>query len=486
MSREVLRDAVTYLPAKVVPALVGLLAIPILTHMLSADQYGQFVLAMTSLMLIASFCISWLVSVTIRFYIVYGVEVLFRTCRPFLVGALAVGCGLWGAAVLLLRERLDTEMLAWVGIVWIIAQGVFEYFAGWLRARNRAKAYSIALSWRSVAGLMIAVSLLAAGFQGAKVVLLGAAVAMVAALVFMPRVALSADSESAYPVNTSKVVGDILRYGIPAAFVNLVTVGLSLADRYVIGAYMGTESVAIYGASYDLAEKTIFFANSMLLLSSSVIGFRIFEREGGMAAANFLSRLMRIYLLGALPLVGALAIFAPNIVTVLLPTPYAGGTVVLPIVAVGGLLVGMMHRYSLLLSFHKRTDLIMWCGVAALFVNILSCLVLIPSHGLFGAATGTLLSYGSWFMLVRLAARKYQPPDFPWKTFARASIALLIAGGAVYLGTNGASGSDLYTLSFGPVCGLIAYALALYFMGEVTNRDVREVVQAVNRRLKRT
>lgn len=486
MSREVLRDAVTYLPAKVVPALVGLLAIPVLTRMLSADQYGQFVLAMTSLMLIASFCISWLVSVTIRFHIIYGVGVLFRTCRPLLLVALATGCGFWILAVFILRGRLETETLLWVGIVWLIAQGTFEYFAGWLRARNRATAYSIALSWRSLAGLIIAVGLLAAGFQGAKVVIIGAAIAMTAALLFMPRAALSVDRESTYPESASNVVGDILRYGIPAAFVNLVTVGLSLADRYVIGAYMGTEAVAIYGASYDLAEKTIFFANSMLVLSSSVIGFRVFEREGELAAANFLSRLMRIYLLGALPLVGALAIFAPNIVAVLLPERYADGTVVVPIVAIGGLLVGMMHRYSLLLSFHKRTDIIMWCGLAALILNLFLCWVLIPSHGLFGAAISTLVSYGSWFLLVRFSAGRYQLPVFPWKTLARASVALSIAGGTIFLGTDGGSSSNLYTLCLGPVYGLIAYALALYVMGEVTKRDVRELVRTVSRRSERT
>ena len=55
MSREVLRDAVIYLPAKVIPATIGVAAIPILTRMLSPEYYGQYVLAMTGLNLILSF-----------------------------------------------------------------------------------------------------------------------------------------------------------------------------------------------------------------------------------------------------------------------------------------------------------------------------------------------------------------------------------------------------------------------------------------------
>ena len=95
MSKEVLSDFVKYLPAKVVPALVGILAIPVLTRLLPPEQYGQYLLVMTSLILISSFCISWLVSVTIRFYVVYGVNSLYRVCRPLLIAGIIGGCFLW-------------------------------------------------------------------------------------------------------------------------------------------------------------------------------------------------------------------------------------------------------------------------------------------------------------------------------------------------------------------------------------------------------
>ena len=175
MSREVLRDAVIYLPARVIPALVWVVAITVLTRLLSPEQYGQYLLAMTTLMLIASFSFSWLVSVTIRFYIVYGVEPLFRICRPLLIVALFLSLVLWAVGVKLLGGVYSGTFFLSIGIFWLVVYGNFEYFAGWLRARNLAKAYSLALSWRSVAGLFISVALLLFGLQGGEIVILGAA-----------------------------------------------------------------------------------------------------------------------------------------------------------------------------------------------------------------------------------------------------------------------------------------------------------------------
>ncbi|MDO8989268.1 MAG: polysaccharide biosynthesis C-terminal domain-containing protein [Sideroxyarcus sp.] len=485
MSREVLRDAIIYLPAKVVPALVGVLAIPILTRLLTPEQYGQYLLAMTSLTLIAAFCISWLVSITIRFYVVYGVEALYRYSRRFLILSILLACLLWLAASQLLGNAFSNRFFILAGVLWLVAHGFFEYYSGWLRARNFAKAYSIALSWRSATGLSIAVVLLALGFRDGAIIVLGFAVAMLVGLAFLPKYALQAEIRQRQVNESKSDLKVILHYGIPAAISNLVITGLSLADRYIIGAQMGAESVAIYGASYDLAEKTVFFANSMLLLSSSVIGFRIFEQEGEVKAADFLSRLMRIYLLAAPPLVVALAILSPHIVGLLLPAQYQAGALVLPIVAAGGLFVGVMHRYSLLLSFHKRTDTIMWCSAGALLVNLLSCVLLIPKFGIIGAAISTVVAYASWLFFVRLAATKYHGPSFPWLTFFRASGALLVAAAAMVsiLQLELTYKPLMLVLSF--VFGMFAYSFALYLFREITQKDVQAVVSIISSRLRK-
>lgn len=259
----------------------------------------------------------------------------------------------------------------------------------------------------------------------------------------------------------------MLRYGLPAAVSNLVIAGLSFADRYVIEGYLGTKAVAIYGANYDLAEKTIFFVNTTLLLSSSVMGFRIFEREGEAKAAEFIGDLMRFYLRVAPLIVVALMVLSPQIISVLLPAEYQQGAGVLGVVAVGGLCVGIMHRYSLILSFHKRTDSIMWCSGAALAINLLCCVLLIPVVGLMGAAVSTLLAYASWLFLIRLSARKHVVPSFPWTTLVRVVCAAAVAGAAMYWIVAAANAAAFIELTVSIAAGMAVYLLALLCFREI-------------------
>ena len=369
--------------------------------------------------------------------------------------------------------------------MWLIIQGGFEYFAGWLRARSQAKAYSFALSWRSIFGLITAIALLKLGYQGGEFVILGAVGATFVAMLILPRIALLSDHNQPVSMGGDTPFKTVLQYGIPVAFSNLIITGLSLLDRFFISAQMGTESVAIYSANYDLAEKTIFFANSMLLLSSSVIGFRIFEQEGESKAADFLSRLMRLYLLAALPLIVGLVILSPYIIAILLPAKYAEGALVLPVVAVGGLFVGIMHRYSLLLSFHKRTDIIMWCSAGALLVNLLSCYLLIPQFGLVGAASSTLLAYAIWFLLIRAAAMQYRGPIFPWITLIRVCVALVGGAGGMYAIIFAKFSIGLFMLLASFVAGLIAYVILLFLLGEVSRKEVIAIIDVFSNRFRK-
>jgi hypothetical protein len=80
-------------------------------------------------------------------------------------------------------------------------------------------------------------------------------------------------------------------FGFYAAFINIFTILLSGADRFIIKYFLGDEMVAIYSANYDLAEKSIFFINSLLILSSSSTVIKLFDISGEKIAVEYLSKL---------------------------------------------------------------------------------------------------------------------------------------------------------------------------------------------------
>lgn len=483
MNRLILRELIIYLPARVGPALIALISVPVLTRLLPQRDYGDYLLALSSLTLIGALCVSWLVSVIVRFQAVHTVSSLARACRSMLLAALFSAILVWLLAAHLQGEPWSRGPYLWAGAAWVACYALFEYYVAWLRARNLPLAYSVALCWRSAGGLLLALPFLFAGIRNGATLLFAAAGAMALSLLVLPRIAMRPADNALDRMNLSDDAhwAPLLRYGLPAALSNLWITGLSVADRFVIKAYMGPEALAAYGASYDIAERTIFFVNTMLLLSSSVVSVQIFERDGQERAAEYLSHLLRIYLLGAAIVVTVMAVLAPQIVAVLLPSSYAIGATILPLVATAGLLVGIMHRYSIVLSFHRRTDVVMWCSALALLANLVGCLLLVPHIGLVGAALSTAIGYGAWLLFIRVAARPYLVPRFPWRTLMRVVFAAALAAIAM----KAVALPTLPSLLMSAVLGATIYLVALVVSREIPSRDIRIAYDLVCRRLAR-
>jgi O-antigen/teichoic acid export membrane protein len=476
MSRAILGDTIKYLPAKIIPGVVGLLSVPIYTHFLSPNQYGQYALTMSAVSMIAALCFSGINSSVVRFNIIHGVNALHAYLQPRLILAITIAGVLWTVVAAVLRFPLQQTTFLVAGYLWIAVQGHYEYLLSWLRSRGFAAMFSVAISWRSVAALMFGVVLARIdNLTGANLIIVPA-VAMAVGVPVFRRKALAISEHTGIatrPLNSR----EITRYGLPAAFISLITICLSNADRFLINRMIGVEAVAIYSASYDISEKTVFFANSMFLLSSSVLGFKEFERHGELAAVNFLESLMRFYLLVAPPFVLYLTTCAGRIIAFFLPEGYATGTTIIGIIATSGLLVGIMHRYSILLSFHKRTDLIFRGSAVALLVNLIACVFLIPSFGITGAAVGTTFAYASWLLSIRLAAAAYRTPRFPWRTSVRVTIALAVQWTVLRYVSTYISDVGMVGLALLLVLGLVAYGLSLILVREISLSEVKEIWQ---------
>ena len=70
MIKNLVKDAGKYLPGQIVPAIVGILSIPVITRLFSSGEYGKYVLVMAAVGVLSAI-IGWLPMSIIRFYPVY-------------------------------------------------------------------------------------------------------------------------------------------------------------------------------------------------------------------------------------------------------------------------------------------------------------------------------------------------------------------------------------------------------------------------------
>lgn len=470
MSRELVRDSFLYLPARVVPALVAVIAIPVVTRLIPPGQYGQYTLVLNSFQMLATLSVTWVVSSSLRFHASYADGGLLRMQSVLLMLSLLLGLAAYAAFYSAYWRGKHLEWLLLAGAAWYVTNGLFEFFAVALRVRSRAGWFSFFSVWRSAVGFAAGIALIVAISAGPAGILAGVAIATAAVLPFMGGLSVSRaewDSRAAEP----GLLAALLKYGGPAIVLNGALLGMSIADRYIIELFFDTSMVGLYAANYDIAEKTIFFINSTFLLASSAIGFRIWDKEGEAPALAFLGAVLRYYLVVAGFVVVLLGSLSSEVSSTLLPASYHPAHVVLPPVVLGALMVGIMHRYSLLLSFHKRTDKIMACCLLGLAANLALNVSLIPRWAYVGAAWATLATYLLLWGMVYLAARRYSLPRFPRGTACRVLIAAAVAGICMRSVSSVLDASGGARLLGAGAAGLLVYCASIVLSGELSRHE---------------
>lgn len=475
MNRAILRDFIAYLPARVVPALVALAGVPIVTRLLSTADYGEYLLALTILTLIGAFSTSWIVSIVTRFRPIDFDATLASHLRPFVFFSLAGGIAVWLVIGTLYQGHAGDTWLLLAGCAWIATYTITEYKTAKFRADEQALWYSLAICLRSAGGLLVGVAIVYWVMRSGSMLLLGVAIASI--FVILPigeRKDLPSPELREKPTFNRQ---DLLRYAVPIAFSNLFVSALSFGNRFIVKAYWGTEQVAIYGAAYDIAERSIFFLNAMMLLSSSVMAIKVFERDGEAAAATMLAALLRFYMLIAGIILTAAWVLADPVIWLLLPPSYHAGAIILPIVSLGAVLVGIMHRYSLILSFHKRTDIILVCTLIALVANLGASILFVSQYGIVGGAIGSFCGYLVWFIAIRWSVRKFHAPSFPWLSLFRCLLACTAAGGTMYHVAD----RSILAIILALAAGGAAYGVTLLAAGEISRRELLALGKTGNR-----
>ncbi len=193
--------------------------------------------------------------------------------------------------------------------------------------------------------------------------------------------------------------------GATAIFRPAFTMGLAKAlsianynfDSVLLGFLLGPMHVGLYNAAYKpvtvaLAMPVTFFLGLFPLLSKNYL-------EGEEAFRETVRRSARLAAVIALPLGVGGTFLAEPIVHLLFGPAYAPAVPALRVLSWSAVLVVLRGTYRQGLIASGRQGLDLRCAAAAVMVNVSLNLVLIPRHGIVGAAAATVASELLWLML---------------------------------------------------------------------------------------
>jgi O-antigen/teichoic acid export membrane protein len=265
----------------------------------------------------------------------------------------------------------------------------------------------------------------------------------------------------------------ILRYGSALLLIDGAFVLFDRADVIIIGAVLNASSAGIYEA----AARVITMLQYAGIAVGSGFGPRLAEGQRTEADVAYFMRALRYTVLLYLLLVAPTVVWAGPIVSLLLGPDYAESADVLRALAPTVLLSGIGPVLAGAANFLGQARRRVPIAAAALIVNVVIDLVLVPEIGIVAGAIGTGVAFtlytGGHIAICQRALKTPFAPLLP--TLVRGAVAATAAGLVLFaVGT-----ADLSVLAWvlGTVAATVAYIGTLLLLRELKPAELKALIQ---------
>jgi len=469
--RSFVSDALLYLPSKAVPAVAGVLGVALYTRLLSPEQYGAYVLTITTVSIMSLLIFGWLNQSALRFLEIGRKEgnlsTYFSTLLISFLTLLGLALVAWYALTPLMQPLVGGNFsLLLMGGGVLAAQAGFTLLLSVLRAERKAWIYSLSASVEALARLAIAVFLLYVLSFGPEGILWGHLVAT-GVLVALGGYTWFARRYKPFPLRCfdRDMAMNFFAYGLPLVVFSAGELFLSVSDRYILGFFLGREAVGVYSAGYHIASTGISFFFLPIVLAGFPILIQAYHSGTGTDLKVAFDNYIRTFFVVVTPVTAVFMALSDEITKLILGSTFASAGMVMPWVAGGVFFLGLslcVNKYVLL---RNRSSLLIYPVGIATLVNILANILLIPTLGILGAAVATTLAYLLYFLITLFVGRQWHRWSFPWETILKSALA---SGGAATVLYYLPKGFVAPYIFFQVLLGSALYLISLALLREET------------------
>jgi len=195
----------------------------------------------------------------------------------------------------------------------------------------------------------------------------------------------------------------VVRWALPLGAAELMNAILQRANIFILSAYAGPASVAVFAAAEELGRSVV----GMRYAFDSVAGPMIAEalHRGDRERLRYNVALMTRWVASASAPI-ALTLLALREPLLWLYGPgYVGGTTAMALLIFGHLINGVLGLSAGVMVMAGRSGVFFWNNFIAAAVNLVLSFALIPRYGVTGAAVASLVS--TFVLLVALVAQSH-------------------------------------------------------------------------------
>ena len=380
--------------------LLGMITFPILTRVMSTEQYGIMSLVTTTMSLIVAFSKAGLSNGIIRFYQQFKDS---ESKRTVFASTVLIRGIILSIITTLLYLTLFPTLSKYLGInekfifcFMIMASYLFIrplniIILNLLRVNNK----TVFMNLLGVIGKIISITLSITLFIYIIHDLYGYFIGIIISE-FIVSIILFYWFFSNYKIKYNKVSKDLtlslIKFGMPLLFTELAYLLLSYADRYMLIAWHGESVLGIYSVGYNLAMYLANLFTFAIAYTVIPVYVEVYEKEGIKRTEEFLNKCMHYLIIAILPICFGYYAIAKDLFVLLASEKYLIASTFSPIILVGTFIMGMNDIFNAGLYLKKKTTAIMLIMLAAVVVNIILNFILLPKFGIMGATFATLIA----------------------------------------------------------------------------------------------
>lgn len=474
------RDALLFLPAKVLEGLLVIACSSLYTHIFTQNAVGAFGTVNTTVQLVYLILAGWMANSSTRYvgeeYHKDRAQALFSTVSTIyllICGVVSVGC-IIAAAV--------TQSPIWLGgALMFFSYTLFQILNSALIQLGKMR-WSIALSLFSTScKLLIAYALIGGAseypspFPAIAANTISDGIAGILAVF-----ALSIPMLARLRYFSKPLLQKFFHYGVPLMGVSISVALLNMIDRYFVIGFYGQAAFGVYNSNNSISSG-IFTMISVGIMRGVYPAVLRGWRDGGQSMAKpLLDHGVRLYLLFALPAVFGLSAVSLPLSRFLFAPGYDVGAPVIGLTALAMLFMGLTEYANKAYELEQSTISVLQNSAAAAVIKVVSSIVMLNWIGFIGGAVGSVIAFFCYFLFTVLRVRKRFVFHIAPKTLARILISAALCGAFAYGATLLPVG-NLMRLLLGVLCGALAYVISIVCTGEA-RAELSMIVQKIRRR----
>jgi O-antigen/teichoic acid export membrane protein len=415
MSRALVKSTAVYGIADLTAKAIGFFAFPVYANILSVTQFGSLNLASTIAGLLGLFMSVGVNNAVQRYYyesrdlaegrakvVSNGLVILLFAALSgsvfFILGSLIFAD--WATE----KFGLSSHVLHLVAFSCVMNM-FLQYILDVIRMRFSASQFAFISLIKVILSFLITFNCIRYFNLGISSFFVGESIAC---LVSLPWALYSIRSDLTIAIEV-KVVKKLFKFGFPFVFAGLAYWIFGSIDRWMLAELSSISEVGVYSAAFRFASILVFI-NSAFAQAWSPYVMHLRTSDSNYKQQVIKAAMPWFY--GLLLISTMIALFADEILRVLLPQTYWAASGSLVFLVFGVALYGSTQITVIGISISERSKLIVWASWITALFNAALNYVLIPKYGSFGASGATFGSYLLLTLMYSYWSARFLP--LPW------------------------------------------------------------------------